>query len=152
MAYHGKFYPKNPSKYKGDLNNITYRSLWERRVMVKLDEWDEVIQWNSEEIIIPYRSPIDGKIHRYFPDFGAKFKMPDGSTKVMILEVKPKIQTVAPKQPKRITKRFIGEVMEWGKNQAKWSAATAYCLDRGWEFRKLTEDDIFGKKSKPKAK
>ena len=148
MSYKGTFFPKHPEKYKGDVNGIFYRSLWERHVMVKLDLWDEVIEWSSEETIIPYRSPIDGKIHRYFPDFLVKLK-----DRTILIEVKPKAQTLEPKPPKRITKRFIGEVMEYGKNTAKWGAAKAYCMDRGWQFQIMTEDHIFGKKkSKPKAK
>ena len=68
-TYKGYFKPKNPKKYKGDPTNIIYRSSWECKLMIRLDEDPNVISWGSEEIIIPYRSPIDNKIHRYFVDF-----------------------------------------------------------------------------------
>lgn len=144
----GKFFPNNPKKYQGDVNAIWYRSLWERNVMVKLDTWDTILEWASEEKFIPYRSPVDNKIHRYFVDFIVKMRMPDGAIKVVMLEVKPKAQVLEPKKPKRVTKRYITEVMEWGVNQAKWAAAAAYCADKGWEFKVITEEDIFGKHNK----
>ena len=137
MAYSGKFSPKNPAKYLGDPSNIVYRSLWERNLMVKLDEWDQVVSWGSEELAIPYRSPIDLRIHRYFPDFLAKMKKEDGTTFIRMIEVKPFKQTQEPIPPKKKTKRFISEVMTWGVNQAKWSAARAYCTDKGWEFKAI---------------
>ena len=84
----------------------------------------------------------DGKWHRYFPDFLVKVKTQNGKTKTMMLEVKPKKQTQEPQQQRRVTKKYITEVATWGVNQAKWKAATEYCLDRGWEFKILTEDHL----------
>ena len=141
-TYKGKFSPKNPGKYRGDPTNIIFRSLWERKLMVHLDENQSVIQWSSEEIAIPYRSPLDNRIHRYFPDFYVKAIDSDGRLKEMILEVKPKKETREPVKKKRITKQYITEVTTWGKNQAKWKAATEYCSDRGWEFKLITEDHL----------
>ena len=66
MAYKGKFKPKNPSKYIGDPTNIVYRSLWERRFMIYCDNEDNILSWGSEEVVIPYVSPIDNKVHRYY--------------------------------------------------------------------------------------
>jgi hypothetical protein len=60
----------------------------------------------------------------------------------MLLEVKPKIQTKPPDVQKRKTKRYINEVVTWGVNQSKWKAAEEYCLDRGWEFKILTEEHL----------
>lgn len=142
MAYRGRFKPKNPQKYIGDSNNIIYRSSWECKVMDWLDKNDDVISWASEELIIPYKSPIDNRFHRYFPDFLVKVKTKSGGTKTMLLEVKPKKQTQEPEKKKRITKQYIAEVTTWGVNQAKWAAATDYCLDRGWEFMLITEDHL----------
>ena len=106
MSYSGRYIPKNPKKYKGDYSQVIYRSLWERRFMVYCDSSDSIIEWGSEEIIIPYLSPWDGKIHRYFPDFYIKTKQHDGSIKKFIIEVKPKAQCKPPpSQPKRKTKR-----------------------------------------------
>jgi hypothetical protein len=60
----------------------------------------------------------------------------------MIIEVKPKKQTQPPKVQKRVTKQYINEVVTWGVNESKWKAATEFCLDRGWHFKILTEDDL----------
>jgi hypothetical protein len=145
MAYSGRFSPKNPNKYLGDPTNIWYRSLWERRVMVHLDENSTVVEWSSEEIIIPYLSPIDNKWHRYFPDFFVRVRNKAGLLEGMILEVKPKKQVEPPKVVSRVTKRAINEVITYGINEAKWKAATEYCKDRNWTFKILTEKEIFNK-------
>ena len=142
MAYSGMFRPKNPQKYVGDHRNIVYRSSWEARVMNWLDKNSDIISWASEELIVPYLSPVDGRWHRYFPDFLVKVRTRDGKTKTMMIEVKPKKQTQQPEPQKRKTKRYITEVMTYGVNQAKWKAANDYCLDRGWEFKVLTEEHL----------
>jgi hypothetical protein len=142
MAYTGQFRPRNPKKYIGDSNNIIYRSTWECKVMSWLDLNDNIISWASEEVIIPYISPVDNRYHRYFPDFLVKVKTREGTTKTMMLEVKPKKQTRPPEPQKRKTKQYINEVVTWGINQSKWKAAEEYCLDRGWEFKILTEDHL----------
>lgn len=92
MAYSGRYNPTNPRKYRGDPDKIIYRSLWERRFMVYCDNTDEVLEWGSEEIIIPYISPLDGRMHRYFPDFYTKVRQRDGTIKKLLIEVKPKAQ------------------------------------------------------------
>jgi hypothetical protein len=142
MAYSGTFRPNNPHKYVGDHTKIIYRSSWECRVMNWLDKNPDILSWASEEVIIPYRSPVDGRMHRYFPDFVVKSRGKDGSTKTMMIEVKPKKQTQEPEKKKRVTKQYINEVVTWGVNQAKWKAATEYCLDRGWKFMLMTEDHL----------
>jgi len=140
--YKGKYHPLNPSKYSGDLDNITYRSLWERKVFRYLDEHPSILKWSSEEIIIPYRSPIDSRIHRYFPDVLVTFKTKAGETKTMLWEIKPKKQTAPPVKPSRITKRYIQEVATWGINSEKWARAHEFCAKQGWEFKLITEDDL----------
>lgn len=142
MAYSGRFSPKNPKKYAGDPTNIIWRSTWELRVMKYLDENPNVIEWKSEEIAIPYISPVDNRRHRYFPDFIVKVKRTDGSIHTMMLEVKPEAQTKEPKVQKKKTKKYITEVVTWGQNQAKWAAAREFCLDRGWEFKLITEREL----------
>lgn len=142
MAYKGRFQPKNYKKYKGDPTNIIYRSLWELRAMKYFDENPNVLEWQSEEIAIPYVSPVDNRVHRYFPDFIVKVRQPDGKTKTLMLEVKPAVQTKEPKKKKRITQKYITEVTTWGVNQAKWKYAKEYCLDRGWEFKLVTEKEL----------
>jgi hypothetical protein len=142
MSYSGKFKPKNYKKYKGDPTKIFYRSLWERRFMVYCDNNDKIIEWGSEELIIPYRSPLDKKVHRYFPDFYIKYLNKDGNLVREIIEVKPKKQLRPPKTPKRQTKRYLQECATFMVNQAKWKAAEEYCSDRKMKFRFLTEDHL----------
>ena len=143
MAYKGRYNPIHPKKYKGDHHNIVYRSLWERKFMVYCDTSDNIIEWGSEEIIIPYLSPWDGRMHRYFPDFYIKVKQHDGSVKKFIIEVKPKKQCSPPeKTPKRKTKRWFKEVKTWGVNSAKWKYATNWCENNGMEFKILNEDHL----------
>jgi hypothetical protein len=142
MAYKGRFKPVNYKKYKGDPTNIVYRSLWERKAMQYFDTNDNVIEWSSEETVIPYYDPVQGKWRRYFPDFVIKAKKSDGTTIVKMLEVKPSKETKEPKKQKRITRKYITEVTTWGTNQAKWKAAHEYCLDRGWEFQLITEKEL----------
>lgn len=151
MAYdykQGFFRPKHPKKYIGDPTNIVYRSGWEKRVMQSLDDNLNVVRWASEEVVIPYISPIDNRPHRYFVDFYVEAKLADGSIKKMLLEVKPAAQTKPPKAPKRRTKRYLSEVMTYGVNEAKWKAAREFCLDKGWEFRIITEAELFKKPTK----
>ena len=142
MAYRGKYYPSHPKKYKGDPTNIIYRSLWERKFMVYCDTNDKVLEWGSEEIIIPYISPWDSKVHRYFPDFYIKVKQSSGDLKKFIIEVKPKKQTRPPKPVVRKTKRWINEVRTFGINEAKWKHAKEWCKDNDMEFKILTEEEL----------
>ena len=143
MAYKGRYTPKNPKKYKGDYHNIVYRSLWERKFMVYCDNSDNILEWGSEEVIIPYLSPWDGKIHRYFPDFYIKVKQSDGGLKKFIIEVKPKKQCKPPdSSPKRKTRKWFSEVKTWGINEAKWKSASEWCSNNDMEFKILTEDEL----------
>ena len=143
MSYKGRYIPNNPKKYKGNPSQVIYRSLWERKVMVYCDRNDKVIEWGSEEVIVPYRSPWDGKIHRYFPDFYMKVEQKSGNVKKFLIEVKPKSQCKSPvKNPKRKTRNWYKQVKAWGINQAKWKSAEKWCLDKGMEFKILTEDHL----------
>jgi hypothetical protein len=142
MSYKGKYQPKNPQKYRGDVNKIIYRSLWERKFLVYCDTSDNIIEYASEEIALPYRSPIDNKIHKYFPDFYIKVRESNGEIKKYIIEIKPKKQTIEPIPQKKKTKGYIYEVYEYARNQAKWKAAIEYCKDRQWEFKIFTETDL----------
>lgn len=142
MAYSGRFYPKNSKKYKGDPSNIWYRSLWERKAMEWFDLNDSIVEWSSEEIFIPYVSPIDNKYHRYFPDFVIKVKKKDGAFQTIMVEVKPEKQTKPPVKRKKITKGYLAEVATWGVNEAKFKAAQEFCDDRKWQFKILTEKEL----------
>ena len=142
MAYRGKYHPSFPRKYKGDPTNIIYRSLWERKFMVYCDKNTKILEWASEEIALPYRSPHDNRVHRYFPDFYIKVQENTGKVKRYLIEVKPKKQTKPPTKPKRQTKGYIREAFEYARNQAKWKAAREYCADRMWEFKVITETEL----------
>lgn len=150
MAYKGVFKPQNPHKYKGNPTNITYRSRWELMLMSKFDLSSSVLEWSSEEIVIPYRSPLDNKVHRYFVDFYVKKKnASDGKIIEMLIEVKPHDQTSPPKPIKgKPTRRMINEIATWGVNEAKWNAAKAFCAKRGWKWQIITEYDLGLKKKK----
>lgn len=143
-TYKGLFNPKNPDKYKGNPSNIIYRSRWELMVMSRFDLDPNVIWWSSEETIIPYRSPLDNKYHRYFVDFTVKLKTSEGKTKTVLIEVKPSAQTKPPiiEESKKKSRKYINEVMRWGINSAKWKAAKDYCKDRGFEFMIMTEAEL----------
>lgn len=138
----GKYKPKNPDKYLGDPTNIIYRSSWERQCMVYFDNNPNILQWGSEEIIVPYRSPIDNRIHRYFTDFVIRAKQADGKIQTTLIEVKPKKQTQPPKIQSRKTKRYLNEVTTYLVNEAKWKAAVEFCKDRNWKFQIITENEL----------
>ena len=128
--------------HKGDPTKVVYRSMWELRFMKYCDSNENILEWGSEEIVLPYVSPIDNRYHRYFPDFYIKVKERGGKIKKYVIEIKPKKQCIEPKVQKRKTKGYVYEVCEYAKNQAKWKAAKEFCEDRQWEFKVLTEDEL----------
>ena len=118
--YHqGRFHPQNPQKYKGDVNNIIYRSSWELKFMQWCDRNENIVEYGSEEFWIPYVSPVDNRVHRYFPDFIIKVKESNEEIKTYVIEVKPKRQTVPPKQKARVTKSYLYEVQTYAVKQSK---------------------------------
>jgi len=137
-----KYKPSNPQKYKGDYNNIICRSTWERKFCRWCDLNESIISWGSEEFFIPYVSPVDNRVHRYFPDFIIKLKEQSGKVKTYVIEVKPKKQTVPPIKKSRVTKSFIHETKTYAVNQAKWKSAKEWCDDRLLEFKIITEDEL----------
>ena len=137
-TYKGQYKVKNTKKYKGNPTHVIYRSMWERNVFKWLDEHSEVLEWNSEEVIVPYRCPTDNKIHRYFVDIYVKFK--NGTTH--IIEIKPHKQTLPPTKPSKKNQKYIEEVLTYVKNQAKWEAAQEYAIKRGWMFSVWTENEM----------
>lgn len=140
--YKGKYSPKNPQKYEGDSTQIFYRSSWELMVFDWLDKNDSVVSWSSEELIIPYICSTDNRQHRYFPDVRFKIKSEDSTIKTYIVEIKPKKYTVAPKIPKRKSKRFLEETLQYVKNQSKWKAANEFAMRKNAIFMVWTEDTI----------
>lgn len=137
-----KYKPKHPEKYKGDINNIWSRSSWEWKFLRWCDSNPNVLEYSSEETVIPYICATDQKPHRYFVDAKIKVRNKAGEIKTYLVEIKPKKQTIPPVQPKRKSKSYLNEVMTYMKNQSKWQYASAYCKDRGYIFRIITEDDL----------
>jgi hypothetical protein len=137
----GRYKIKNREKYIGDPDNCIYRSSWEKMVCIHLDTDPSVIRWGSEEVIVRYISPIDNKVHRYFPDFFMEYVTKDGKKKKALIEVKPYKQTIKP-TGKRMTKYLMEEYKTYAVNQAKWHAAKEFCLDRGMEFKVMTEKEL----------
>lgn len=139
----GKFKPKYPQKYNGDPTNIVYRSSYELKFMNYCDLTESINQWKSEEFFIPYKSPIDGKVHRYFPDFFVKYKDKNNIERTLVVEIKPeKDLKMPPTNPSKRTKSWAYSVKMWVTNQAKWESAKEWCKDRNYEFKIFTEKDL----------
>ena len=138
MSYKGKWRPKNKNKYEGNPDKIIYRSMWERQAFRWCDDNDDIKRWSSESVVVPYRSQVDGKYHRYF--VALKITFNDGRT--LLVEIKPKRQTKPPEKKSRRSRRYLKEVMSYGINTSKWKYADAYAKDRGWEFQIWTEDTL----------
>ena len=137
-SYQGLYKPTNPKKYVGDAKKIVYRSLLERRFMRYCDLNEDITFWASEELPIRYYNPITQKFHRYFPDFIVK----TSNNQKYMIEIKPYRQIDKPKMPKKKTKSYMRESLEYIKNKAKWSAAESYCEDNGLTFKLITEKDL----------
>ena len=146
-----KWTPKNPEKYVGDSNNIVTRSSWETLALNFFDENPSVIYYNSEDIKIPYFSPIDLKMHNYHPDFLVKLKTKDGNVKTFLVEIKPYIQCRAPVMSKN-KKGYMAEMCTWKVNEAKWTYAKEFCNKMGIEFLILDEYMLGIKKNKREDK
>ena len=138
MAYKGRYKIKNPDKYLGNPTNVIFRSLWERNTFRWCENNPKVRAWSSEEIVVPYKCKVDNKLHRYFVDLYVE--MNNGQT--ILVEIKPKKETLPPKQPKRKTKKYINEVMTYIKNTSKWEAANQYANHKGWKFQVWTEETL----------
>ena len=141
--YKGKYKLKNINKYIGHKNNIIYRSSWEKRFMKYCDSNNNIVSWSSEELYVPYVSPIDNKYHKYYPDFLIKIKDNTNQFKIIMIEIKPHKETIKPLQGKRKRRTtFLTEMSKWAVNSSKWQYAQKYCQIRNWEFKILTEEHI----------
>ncbi len=138
----GIFKPKHPEKYIGDVNNIIFRSSWEKKFMIFADTNPQVLKYSSEELIIPYFSEIDHKMHRYFPDFVMQVKNNQGIIKNYVVEIKPECQTIPPKPKSRVTKSYINEMKTYSINTSKWRAAEEWCKKNSMEFIIMTEHHL----------
>lgn len=140
----GFYKPINPKKYIGNPTNICYRSSWELKFMFAIDKDNSVLEWKSEEFCINYKSPINNKIRRYFPDFWIKKKNKKNEIEIFVIEIKPDKQSIPPikTNKNRTTKKFIHEALTYEINQAKWIAADKYCNERGWKFIVMGEQAL----------
>jgi len=142
MAYKGRYKPNRPEKYIGNPTSVIYRSLLERRFMVYCDTSKNILEWGSEEVVVPYKSPVDNKMHRYYVDFIVRLRNKEGLIETILIEVKPKRQCSPPKKPTKKRKSYITEMKTWGVNTAKWKAATEYAENKGWKFKIMTDETL----------
>lgn len=138
----GKYSVRNPSKYKGNHLNVIFRSSWENKLCRWLDTNANVIKWSSETVIVPYVSPKDDRIHRYFIDFYAEIYDNKKVLRKFLIEVKPFAQTQEPKPPKKQTRRFLEECVTYKVNQSKWASARAFASVHGFEFIIMDETSL----------
>jgi hypothetical protein len=142
--YKQGIYKPSGKKYKGGSNPV-YRSSWELKFFRWCDANPNVVEWSSESVAIPYKSPLDGRVHRYFVDNVVKIKEGNSITKY-IIEIKPKKQTIKPKAHGNKKKSTVlYENMQYVKNIAKWEAARDWCKRKGYKFQIITEDHLFNK-------
>lgn len=147
MKYKNKntseFIPKNPRKYTGKYP-IIVRSSWERLFMQFCDITDSVISWSSENIAIPYYDPVKQRQRRYYPDFWLKVKNKNGGYDRLVVEIKPERETRPPLKKGRKSKKTQRlQELTYLTNKAKWSAAIQYCRKMKYEFKILTERNLF---------
>ena len=138
----GRYKVHNKAKYVADLQEVIYRSSWELKYMKYLDRHPSVLEWASENVIIPYYNQIEKKTRRYFVDFYAKVQNAEGEIKKYIIEVKPLSQCKPPKKRKRISIKYKNDLKRFIMNQAKWKAARKWAEKRGMEFIILTEKEL----------
>ena len=128
---------KNPEKYIGK-NKPRYRSSWESTFMIFADTNPNILYWASESLTIKYRHPFTGKISNYIPDFFVVYDNRHGQRLAEVVEIKPKKQSIIESKAASAKDKAIVAI-----NHAKWTAAAAYCKSQGYNFRVITEDDIF---------
>ncbi len=132
----GPFTIKNPQKYVGK-GTPRYRSGWEHAFMRFCDTNDNVLQWASESLVIPYRHPLTGKMTNYIPDFLITYKTRGNTVIAEVIEIKPKKQSVIESKMSSRDRAVVAI------NYAKWDAATKWCKRNGLRFRVITEHDMF---------
>lgn len=126
----------NPAKYVGK-RQPRYRSGWEHSFMRFCDSNDNVLQWASESIMIPYRHPLTGKMTNYVPDFLITYRTKDNTVRAELIEIKPKKQSVIESKMSSRDRAVVAI------NYAKWDAATKWARRHGLTFRVITESDMF---------
>jgi hypothetical protein len=141
----GAYAVKNTAKYVGR-GTPRYRSGWELTFMMFLDSNENVLQWASESVSIPYRNPLTGKQSMYVPDFLVTYRGPNNTTKAELIEIKPKKQSLV-ESKMNANERAIVAV-----NYAKWDQATKWAKKNGLTFRVINEDQIYHQGNKKTGK
>ena len=139
--YQGYYIPKNPEKYVGDLTKIRFMSSWELQTHQFFDNNQKILKWSSEGIVVPYLNPLDKKMHRYYIDYWIEYTDANGKLCRDLIEVKPKNQTKTSRAKNPRTKLY--EDARYAINIAKWTAAKKFAAEHGWNFRILTEEQVF---------
>jgi len=140
----GKFTPINKNKYRGNVDNIIYRSSLELTYFVWCDTNTSIIEWSSEEKIVPYFNPIDKRVHRYFVDLWMRIKGKSGIVKEYIAELKPYVYTTPDHLYTKSGKLTSSNKLkkQWIINQLKWKEAKKWAENKGMTFIILTEKDV----------
>ena len=137
----GIYKPVNTAKYTGK-KHPRYLSSWELKFFKWCDINPHVIKWSSESVCLPYISPVDGKMHRYFVDNTVHIQEGNKIVKYLI-EIKPSKQTKAPtKHGNKKQSTILYETATWSINQAKWNAAKSWADSNGYVFQIVTEKDF----------
>lgn len=141
----GLYRPKNKDKYIGR-SNPSYRSSWELYFFQWCDRNPNVLEWAAEAVVVPYISPLDKKVHRYFVDNVLILKEGRNNVKYLV-EIKPYKQTIPPNTTRRKKKEtLLHEQATYQVNQAKWEAANIWAKRNGYKFIILTEKELFPEK------
>lgn len=135
----GIFTPKNKDKFIG--RRAVFRSGLELKFFRFCDENVNVIKWSSENVVVPYLSPVDGRVHRYYVDNFIMLKEGDTVTKYLV-EIKPYRQTKPPATKYRKKQHLLYEQKQWAVNQSKWDSARKFAKQKGWKFIIITEKDL----------
>ena len=141
----GKYLVQESAKYVGS-KEPTYRSSWELAFMRMCDTHPNITKWASENVKIPYRSPLDGKYHHYVPDFMIQYTDRDGHNHVELIEIKPSTQTTLRNARTQV------DAIQTAVNAAKWTAAQEWCQRTGIRFKVINEDQIFRNNKPRKSK
>jgi len=155
--YPGKCLNKN-GKMPGVHSKITFRSSWESIFANWCDIEDNVIEWGSECIEIPYFSQIDNRKHKYVTDFIVLTRNKHtGKIEKWLVEVKPACQVpqlnecgaiIFPElnKKKKLTQKRIDAWQErcnvLRRNHEKWTEARKWASLHGYVFKIITQEEL----------
>lgn len=135
----GIFTPKNGDKFIG--KKAIYRSGLELKFFRFCDDSSNILKWSSENVVVPYISPVDNRVHKYYVDNYIKVKEGNKINDYLV-EIKPYRQTKPPTTKYRKRQHLLYEQKQWAVNQSKWKSAEVFATKRGWKFIIITEKDL----------